>query len=183
MGLTRRDWMSAIAGSAAAPALGQTASRTRRPNILFLLTDQHRADCIGAAGNRVIQTPHLDRLAAEGVLFRNAYSSTPTCTPARTALLTGLAPWHHGMLGMTRMAERYPFEKPRAMHDAGYYAMAIGKMHFSPPRNGHGYDQMILDEHCPCGNWPMIDTGERNAAPEGFRSDYEAWFWSQAPDR
>ena len=63
------------------------------------MTDQHRGDCLGCAGNEIIKTPNLDSLAADGVLFANAYSSTPSCTPARSAILTGLAPWHHGMLG------------------------------------------------------------------------------------
>ncbi|MCL4401798.1 MAG: arylsulfatase [Acidobacteria bacterium] len=141
-----------------------------RPNILFLMTDQHRGDCIAADGNRTIRTPNLDRLAREGARFRCAYSSTPTCTPARSALLTGLSPWHHGMLGMVGMALRYPLEKPQALRDAGYYTAAIGKMHFRPHRNGHGYQHMLLDEHC------------QHASPMEFRNDYEGWFWSQAPN-
>ena len=139
------------------------------------MTDQHRGDCLGAAGNKIIQTPNLDRIANEGVRFTSAYSSTPTCTPARTALLTGLSPWHHGMLGMTRMADSYPLEKPRALREAGYYTTTIGKNHFAPMRNGHGYQKMIVDEHCSCGNFaPVPDTEPR--------SDYEAWFYSQAPN-
>src|SRR5271169_6194900 len=74
-------------------------ARLDRPNLLLLMADQHRADCVGAAGNSAIHTPNLDRLAQGGVMFRHAYSSTPTCTPARAALLTGMSPWNHGMLG------------------------------------------------------------------------------------
>jgi choline-sulfatase len=157
-------------------AAAQTARpRRTRPNILFLMDDQHRGDCLGVDGNRAIHTPNLDRIAREGARFTRAYSSTPTCTPARTALLTGLSPWHHGMLGMTRMADRYPLEKPRALHEAGYTTTTIGKNHFAPMRNGHGYQRMILDEHCPCGNFaPVPDTEPR--------SDYESWFYSQAPN-
>ena len=118
------------------------------PNILFLMADQLRADCLGCYGNRVIHTPNLDRLAREGVAFTSAYTSVPSCTPARSALLTGLSPWRHGMLGMIKMAASYPLEKPRALAEAGYYTTAIGKNHFSPIRNGHGYHQMLLDEHC-----------------------------------
>jgi len=54
-----------------------------RPNILLLMADQWRMDCLGAYGNTHIKTPHLDRLTREGYLFKAAYSSTPTCTPAR----------------------------------------------------------------------------------------------------
>jgi arylsulfatase A-like enzyme len=164
-----------------APAVfPQGLSNSKRPNILFLMADQHRADCVGADGNQVIRTPNLDRIAREGVIFQRAYSSTPTCTPARTALLTGLSPWHHGMLGMRAMAEEYPLEKPRALRDAGYYTITVGKQHFSPMRNGHGYHRMILDEHCPCGNGPQALAAAEKKGPIE-RSDYESWFWSQAP--
>ncbi len=177
--MTRRSFFE-IAGAAAAARGVNAQSRQSRPNVLFLMTDQQRGDCLGAAGNHVIRTPNLDRLAREGVRFSRAYSSTPTCTPARTALLTGLSPWHHGMLGYSNIAERYPLEKPRAMRDAGYYAATIGKQHYSPMRNGHGYERMILDEHCPCGNGPAaLAEAERRGPVE--RTDYEAWFWSEAP--
>src|ERR1041385_7890367 len=149
MPITRRNFVQFGAAGLCSRARAQ---RTDRPNILFLLTDQHRFDCAGVYGNRVIRTTNIDRIGREGAVFRSAYSSTPTCTPARSALLTGLAPWHHGMLGMTNMAERYPLEKPQAMRDAGYYTITIGKQHFTPMRNGHGYHRMILDEHCACGN-------------------------------
>lgn len=161
MDLTRRTFL-------AAPALLSAQSRPSRPNILFLMADQHRADCVAADGNRVVSTPNLDRLAREGVRFRNAYSSTPTCTPARTALLTGLSPWRHGMLGMTNMAQRYPVEMPRALAEAGYYTTGIGKMHYYPQRNAHGFHSLLLDE------------SGRAQSPD-FRSDYRSWFWSEAP--
>lgn len=180
--MTRRNLlkMGTVATAGAPAILAQGMSSQRRPNILFLMTDQHRGDCIGAGGNAVIRTPNLDRIAHEGVLFTRAYSSTPTCTPARTALLTGLSPWHHGMLGMTNMAREYPLEKPRALRQAGYYTITVGKQHFYPMRNGHGYQRMILDEHCPCGNGPEeLAAAEKRGPVE--RSDYESWFWSQAP--
>lgn len=174
--MTRR---TALQLAASAP-LGFGAAAQSRPNILFLMTDQHRFDCLGVAGNRVVATPNLDRLAKDGVRFSNAYSSTPTCTPARSALLTGLSPWHHGMLGYANIAARYPFEKPRAMREAGYATAAIGKNHFSPMRNSHGYEQMLLDEPCPCGNGPdAYRQAERNGPVE--RCDYESWFYSEAP--
>ncbi len=152
-------------------ALLSTAALTAgadRPHILLLMADQFRADCLGAEGNSVIRTPNLDRLAAEGARFRCAYTSTPSCTPARSALLTGLSPWHHGMLGMGQMAHKYPRELPALLRDAGYDAVGIGKMHFYPQRNLHGFRMTILDE------------SGRTQSPD-FRSDYRSWFWSLAP--
>lgn len=168
---SRRTFMQLSALGAAAAA--STPARARvltpsRPNIIFIMSDQHRGDCVGADGNAAIHTPHMDRLAREGALFRHAYSTTPTCTPARAALLTGMNPWNHGMLGYYRVAEKYPVEMPRILRDAGYHTLGIGKMHWSPQRGGHGFHNLILDE------------ASREETPE-FRSDYRAWFASQAP--
>ncbi|MCC6589972.1 MAG: arylsulfatase [Bryobacterales bacterium] len=134
----------------------------------MLMADQHRGDCLGVDGHPVVKTPNLDRIAKEGVRFTGAYSSTPSCTPARGALLTGLSPWNHGQLGYGRVARQYPFEKPRALAEAGYYTQCIGKNHFSPQRNSHGYQSVLLDE-------------SKRAETPDFRSDYRAWFYSQAP--
>lgn len=152
---------------AAMPVRAQSA-KPARPNILLLMADQFRADCVGADGNRAAHTPNLDRIAREGARFPCAYSSMPTCTPARSGLLTGLAPWNHGMLRMVAMAERYPVEKPRALREAGYYTMGIGKMHYHPQRNLHGFHHVLLDE------------SGRAESPE-FRTDYRSWFWSEDP--
>ena len=107
--MNRRSFIQ-VGAAAALQAQNRSAgaSRGSRPNVLLLMADQLRADCLGCYGNRMIQTPNIDRIAHEGVMFTGAYTSTPSCTPARSALLTGLSPWHHGMLGMTRMASRYP---------------------------------------------------------------------------
>ena len=168
------------AAAVAGAVRGQGQGRSSRPNVLFVMTDQQRADCWGAAGNRVIRTPNMDRIAQEGARFTAAYSATPTCTPARSALLTGLAPWHHGMLGYSEMAARYPLEKPQAMRDAGYSTMTIGKNHYAPIRNGHGYERMLLDEHCPCGNGPAALAAALKKGPVE-RSDYDSWFAHEAP--
>lgn len=162
--ISRRDILTAPAA-----ALLQTQVRPLRPNILFLMSDQHRGDCMGNAGNAAAITPNLDRLAREGARFTSAYSSTPSCTPARACLLTGLSPWNHGMLGYSKVAQRYPYEMPRAMADAGYHTCAIGKLHYTPQRNTHGYHTALLDES---GRSESID----------FRSDYRSWFYSQAPN-
>ncbi len=147
----------------------EAATHQRRPNILYLMTDQHRGDCLGCAGNPVIKTPNLDSIAKEGVVFSSAYSSTPSCTPARSAILTGLSPWHHGMIGYGRIAGGYPFELPRALRDAGYYTYGIGKMHWFPQRRLRGYHKILLDE------------SGRVQSP-GFVSDYRLWFKEQAPE-
>ncbi|MDX9971740.1 MAG: arylsulfatase [FCB group bacterium] len=172
--LSRRDLLKLGAGTAVLAATGMrpahaAANGAGRPHILFIMADQFRGDCVGADGNKAIRTPNLDRIAHEGVRFSCAYSSTPTCTPARAALLSGLSPWRHGMLGYGKVAEKYPVEMPQALRDAGYYTMGIGKMHWHPQRNPHGFHKVLLDE------------AAQAHTPE-FRSDYISWFMSEAPN-
>ncbi len=132
------------------------------------MTDQHRGDCLGCDGNNVIKTPNLDRLAGDGARFRCAYTATPSCTPARSGILTGLSPWHHGMLGYGRVAHHYPVELPQLMRNAGYRTLGIGKMHWFPQRHLHGFHKTMLDES------GRVET-------DGFESDYRAWFRQNAP--
>lgn len=169
--LNRREWLqrSTAAVLGGAYALQAQGAAQLRPNILLLMADQMRGDCLGAAGHPSVLTPALDRLVAEGVLFRRAYSSVPSCTPARAALLTGLGPWKNGMLGYSRIPEHYDREKPRMLREGGYSTCSIGKCHYHPQRNGHGYEKLLLDE------------SGRVESPD-FKSDYRRWFRMTAPD-
>jgi arylsulfatase A-like enzyme len=170
MQVTRRQFVATGTTAAGALLTGRfSVAQGERPNILFLMTDQHRGDTLGAAGHPCVQTPNLDRIAREGVQFRCAYTSTPSCTPARAGLLTGLSPWNHGMLGYNRVALHYRHELPQMLRDAGYQTTGIGKMHYHPQRNLHGFHQTLLDE------------SGRVESPD-FVSDYRQWFRRVAPD-
>ena len=138
------------------------------PNIILIMADQMRGDAMGCAGNAAVITPNLDRLAAEGVRFKNGYSSVPSCTPARSGLLTGLSPWHHGMLGYGRVARHYKYEMPRMLRQAGYYTFGIGKMHWFPQKSLHGFNGTLVDE-------------SGRVEQDGFVSDYRDWFKQHAP--
>jgi arylsulfatase len=104
----------------------------QRPNILFIFTDQQRADTIHAAGNPVIRTPHLDRLCREGVRFSSAFTPSPECVPARCALITGRYPHQTGCYSnadpMPEPAETFM----DVLRASGYRTHAIGKMHLTP---------------------------------------------------
>ena len=103
----------------------------QQPNLLFIYADQHRADVLGSAGNDVVVTPHLDRLAAEGVRFDKAWTESPICQPARASMLSGRYPSDHGVLGNFAgdcLPEWDTF--PRRLQDAGYTTATIGKTHF-----------------------------------------------------
>src|SRR3954471_11201837 len=73
------------------------AAADRRPNVVFILTDNQGAWTLGCYGNPDIRTPNIDRLAAEGVRFTRALSSNPVCSPTRATYLTGLLPSQHGV--------------------------------------------------------------------------------------
>ncbi len=123
-----------------------------RPNVLILLTDQQRFDTLCCAGYPHMITPNLDRLAAEGMLCENAYSGNPVCMPARHDLITGYPARMHGYYANAekkRIKDYAVPTLPRVMADNGYRTVAVGKMHFSPPREHHGFGEMYLMEELP----------------------------------
>ena len=85
-----------------------------RPNVIFIMVDQMRGDCLGADGSTCIETPNLDYLAARGTRFRHAYTASPSCIPARATLMTGMNQWHTGILGMGR--GQGPIRPPMTSH-------------------------------------------------------------------
>lgn len=131
--------------------LTQLRQKDDRPNILIMLTDQQRAETIHAAGAQWMRTPNLDRLAAGGHLYTNAYSPNPICMPARHNMLTGLPARYHGYpdngWGETLPPELPTF--PQILSDHGYETRTIGKNHFYPPRRHHGYLNMELMQEVP----------------------------------
>lgn len=118
------------------------AAEVRQPNILFVLADQWRAQATGYAGDPNVKTPHLDRLAAQGVNFANAVSCLPVCTPYRATLLTGQYPTTHGLfLNDLHLADD-AVTMGKLFAAAGYDTAYIGKWHL----NGRGRDKYIPPE-------------------------------------
>ena len=107
-----------------------------QPNIILIVTDQQRHDALGCAGNPVLRTPHLDRLAARGVRFTRAYTTSPLCMPMRASLVSGGYPHNHGVWGN---GNGLPPDDPTFMHAlqrAGYFTAHAG--------NGHYFDRKGL---------------------------------------
>lgn len=103
---------------------------SRPPNFLFLQTDNQRWDAVGCAGNTVIQTPNVDRLAAQGAYFANAFATTPICAASRASILTGLYRRRHGFTfhEPPLRTEFTDISYPRLLRDAGYHTGMIGKL-------------------------------------------------------
>jgi arylsulfatase A-like enzyme len=116
-----------------------------RPNILFIMPDQQRGDCLGVDGHPVLLTPNMDALAGAGTRFRRGYSTCPSCIPARRSLLTGQFPATHGMPGFLDGVPLTAPTLPGELRRAGYQTALIGRtMHQYPPSARYGYDQTVL---------------------------------------
>ncbi len=104
-----------------------------RPNFVFFVTDDISADDLGAYGSTVAQTPHLDRLASEGLVFDSAYLVTSSCSPSRCSMITGRYPHNTGApeLHLTLPEDRVTFVQK--LKDAGYYTVISGKNHMNDP--------------------------------------------------
>jgi len=110
---------------------------TDRPNVLVVLTDQHRATALGCAGNPDVASPTLDRLAAEGTRFERAYANAPVCTPSRACLLTGQYPLTHGVIANDLPLPTDVPSVAGAFREAGYRTGYVGKWHLDGvPRDG-----------------------------------------------
>ena len=114
-----------------------------RPNILFILTDQMRGDCLSITGHPVVQTPHLDQLGRTGTVFTRAYSTCPSCIATRASIMTGLTPSSHGRLGYRdQVPWRYDDMLPDLLGRAGYQTHCVGKTHFYPQRAHLGFQSL-----------------------------------------
>jgi choline-sulfatase len=138
--MKRRDFISTCV--TAAGALSVARGAPARKNVLLILSDQHKRDCLGIAGDRVAKTPNLDALGREGIRFTNAYCSNPVCTPSRASLLTGLYTHNHQTWNN---ATPWPIQHKTIAHHfgrAGYITGLIGKMHFVDAQT-HGFDYRL----------------------------------------
>jgi arylsulfatase A-like enzyme len=111
------------------------AALDEKPNIIFLLTDDHRWDALGVMGNSIIQTPNLDRLAREGVFFRNAYVTTAICAVSRASILTGQYKSRHGINDFITNFDSVALWNtyPMLLRNAGYRVGFIGKYGVGKP--------------------------------------------------
>ena len=165
------------------PARAVTAPR---PDILLLMPDQWRGDSLSAVGHPVVKTPTLDRLARDGALFRRAYSTCPSCIPARLSLLTGLHPSTSGLVGYAPFPIKHP-TFPTLHAEAGYATVLVGRnMHQNPPNKSIGYQHEFLGSTYLSDD--DYDRALRAAAPEsrGIRAVIESLgvttnFWQAKP--
>ncbi|MEM9465155.1 MAG: sulfatase-like hydrolase/transferase [Actinomycetota bacterium] len=144
---------------------------TSQPNVLFIITDQHRADHVGFMGNDVVRTPNLDALADRGTVFESAWVSNPVCMPNRSSIMTGRVPSAHGVIFNDRSLEWGANTFVRQFRANGYRTGLLGKSHLQ-----HGMSRnavmpspggpSVADPY-PAG-WDTLEHGERyiDGAPD-----------------
>ena len=145
--------------------------QAEKPNIVFLLADDMGYADLGCFGSPVIKSPHLDKIASEGIKLTNCYSASPNCSPARTGILTGRSPYRVGMYDFARFKPMHiPKEEltmAEILKNAGYQTMFGGKWHCSgnfasqPNPGDHGFD-----------HW-YAHAKNFGKDPEGFRRNGE----------
>ncbi|QDU63631.1 Arylsulfatase precursor [Planctomycetes bacterium Pan216] len=170
--------------------LTRGAEPAKRPNVVFIMTDNHGAWTLGCYGNKDIRTPHIDRLAAEGTLFANAFASNPVCSPTRATFLTGLLPSQHGVhsflaggrlqTGPDARCTLDAFTSlPEVLHEEGYRCGLVGKWHLGDnlnPQEGLD-DYWITMPHGGTSTFygaKIIEDGEIREEPE-----YLTDFWTR----
>ena len=127
-----------------------TEPAASRPNIIYIVLDQWRGDCLGIAESaHPVMTPHFDQIAYEGAWYRRAYADCPVCMPQRATMLTGFTASQHGLPHNNMSGPRSPIPAERSLpfrltREAGYQSKAVGKMHFYPERARFGFEHISL---------------------------------------
>ncbi|MEZ4834344.1 MAG: sulfatase-like hydrolase/transferase [Caldilineaceae bacterium] len=146
----------------------------QRPNILFICTDQQRYDSLGCYGNEYVQTPTIDRLAAEGVLFERCYVQNPVCGPSRASLVTGRYVHNHGLYANGVSLPEHEQVLGKALNDGGYDCGLVGKMHLAACYRGR--TEARRDDGFSFYQWAHDPS---HGSPE---NQYHRWLKTHHPD-
>ena len=150
-------------------------TETTHPNILLIMTDQMRYDCLGASGNQIIQTPNLDRLATESVVLSSCFVQAPVCVPSRQTFFTGRYPHsHRNRVNYTPLSAGETLMQ-HFLQEAGYRTGFVGKLHYYPPTRDHalstGFHEGLLHDGGPCDAYSDYCSWLGQTLPE-FTSSY-----------
>lgn len=162
MKLTLLVYTSALGVVLPFSACSRSESKPSRPNLVFIMADQFRGDAMGCMGKEPVQTPNLDRLASEGILFTDAVSSYPVSSPARAMLMTGMYPAANGVTGNCN-SQNTPYGVELSeeavcwsdvLKEEGYRTAYIGKWHLDAPYRPYvdtynNKGEVAWNEWCP----------------------------------
>ena len=121
----------------------------KRPNLLYIHSDQHAAAVTGCYGDSLVRTPNLDQLAKRGVLLENVYCPSPICVPSRMSMLSGRYPYENQVWTNSHMLDSGIPTFAHAMGAGGYHPTLVGRMHSVGPDQFHGYAERLVGDHGP----------------------------------
>jgi arylsulfatase A-like enzyme len=171
--LTRRGFLGAV-GAAMLPA------GSRPWNLLLITNDQQRADCVGVAGNPIIRTPNMDRLARQGVMFQNNYVQCPQCVPSRSALHTGRYPHVNRTPGNQYRLPDTEETLASILNRYGYMTAAIGDEPFAPTNAMGGFQRLYSSDpdyraFLSKSGWDSKAAEHRERLKKGFQAHPAPW--------
>jgi len=131
-----------------------------KPNILFIFADQHRHNIMGCAGHPLVQTPHLDSIASEGIRFKQTWCQSPICQPSRASVITGRYPHELGVISNTGGFDPEWPTVMKQMQGVGYETATIGKTHYhesyQPPKEGGQIDMRSNEDFVKSFGWDYV---------------------------
>ena len=178
--MQRREFMRLAGigamGTALFPDLGKGATAVAsKPNILFIMSDEHNATVLGANGNKIISTPNLDRLAAAGVSFDACYCNSPLCVPSRESFLSGQYISRNGVWGNSCELPRADIPAiPNLLNAAGYESFLCGKMHLAADRR-YGYVDFGGDFNTSQKNGGVARRPADNLPGKGYSARFKSF--------
>ena len=138
----------------------QPARLPRKPNLVFFLPDQQRADTLACCGNPRVHAPNLNRLAAESMVFSHAYVTQPVCAPSRASLLTGVWPHTSGCTNNGFAPDSRIRFLPQLLGDSDYRTAYIGKWHLGKPGpKARGFEEFVSVERVSDYSNFLIENG------------------------
>ncbi|MEA2069403.1 MAG: sulfatase, partial [Verrucomicrobiota bacterium] len=162
--MNRRDFMQTMTATGTLAAMPALAKARKRPNLLFVFSDQHAYDMLGCNGHDQVKTPHLDAFSRQSLNLDSCFSVSPLCTPMRGSLLSGLHPLHNGAYdNNVRMLEGNGTYFAEVLRQNGYQTAYVGKWHlyggywYQPVPAGpyrYGFDDVFLSNNCDLNYQP-----------------------------
>ncbi len=121
-----------------------------KPNIIYILSDQHNPMIMGCAGDPYVRTPNIDALQKRSVSLDNCYCASPLCVPSRSAMLSGLLPCHNGVYNNMQCLPSDKATFVNALTVGGYETVLSGRMHFVEADQRHGFEKRFVGDITPC---------------------------------
>ncbi len=137
----------------------QTSEPLPPPNIIFIMSDDHANNAVSCYGSKLIETPNIDRIAKEGILFKNSFVTNSICAPSRAVLLTGKYSHTNGLRDNSDRFDGSQMTFPKLLQEVGYQTSVVGKWHLKTAPTGFDYSNVLIGQG-PYYNPKMVENGD-----------------------